>query len=155
MTMTSRCVRPSSVTNLSRLFDEFFNDSLAFNGAQAVSPTSLPLAMDISEDATQYIVRASLPGYTREEVDVQAHDGVLTIKAGKVVEKTEATPEAAEQQPTERFLRRERYSGRVARSVTLPENFNPDRIAAELKDGVLTIRLPKAEHVLPRKISVN
>lgn len=162
MNIISRCVRPSPVSDLGRLFDEFFAEPLLLKQSQALPPVHSPLAMDISEDDAQYIVRANLPGFTKEQVEVEAHDGVLTIRAGRSEEHIEEEPADGEKtngkaQPrtTERILRRERHTGMVTRSITLPEAFEQGRTTAELKDGVLTVTLPKTVNAAPRRISVN
>ena len=91
------------------------------------------------------IVRASLPGFTRENIDVEIHDGVLTIKA----ERTDETEERGEN-----YFQRERRIGAVARSIALPSVVDDTQTAAELKDGVLTLRIPKSEKALPKKVKI-
>jgi HSP20 family protein len=54
-----------------------------------------------------------------------------------------------------KYHRREREAGNFSRMITLPTEIDPDRIEARLKDGILTIRVPKAEAVKPRQISIN
>jgi HSP20 family protein len=103
------------------------------------------LALDLSENETHVIVRASLPGFTREDIDVEVHDGVLTIKA---------THREESEESKERFYRRERRVSSLSRRVALPSLVREKDAAAELKDGVLTLRLPKTEQATPRKIRI-
>jgi len=120
----------------------FMNDPL-FTDPQSVNTGNL--ALDVSEDEKTVIVRASLPGFTRENIDVEIHDGVLTIKA----ERTDETEERGEN-----YFQRERRIGAVARSIALPSVVDDTQTAAELKDGVLTLRIPKSEKALPKKVKI-
>lgn len=104
------------------------------------------LALDVSEDDTSVIVRASLPGFRREDVHVELHDGVLTITAEHAEEKEEKS---------ERYFRRERRVGSLSRRVALPGVIGEDGADAKLTDGVLEVRVPKAQKESPRKIAVN
>lgn len=98
-------------------------------------------ALNLWEDAERFIVEAELPGVKPEAVDVQVVDGALTLKA---VRENEAAA----------FLRRERMSGAFARTIELPAGVDAERVEASLRDGVLTIILPKAEAAKPRRIPV-
>lgn len=126
---------------VSRLLSEPF---FVAPGAEAIEEGAL--ALDVSEDEKNVIVRASLPGFTRQDVQVEVHDNVLVIKA----EHTEQKEEKGE-----RFYRKERRTGSLSRRIALPSVVNESEAAAELKDGVLTLRLPKARPETPRRITVN
>ena len=132
----------SPITGLLDMFqtDPFFNFEIKPGEHEG------NLALDVSEQDNHVIVRASLPGFSKEQVDVQVHDGVLTIKA-----------EYDEQQETteEKFYRRERRTGSMARSITLPGIGADADATAELADGVLTVRIPQAAEARPRKIAIN
>ena len=104
------------------------------------------LPVDISETDGEIIVRASLPGYLRDDIDVQLHQGVLTIKANL------SWPE---EMSNERFHRRERALGPVSRRVALPGLLYESKVRAELKDGVLTLRIPIPEQAKPKRIQIN
>ena len=116
----------------------FFSTTLA----QARDRSTLPL--DISETADQIVVRASLPGFARENVNIQVEDGVLTITATR--------PPVADS--AEQYHRRERLVGTVSRVVRLSPEVDDAAIKAELKDGELTLRLPKVPQAQPRKIDI-
>jgi len=103
------------------------------------------LALDVAEGDGEIVVTASLPGFKKEDVDVQIHDGVLTIKA-KHVEESETR--------TEKYYRRERRVGSLSRRVALPGVVSAAEAKAELKDGVLTLRIPQAEASRPKQIQV-
>jgi HSP20 family protein len=131
---------------LSRFFSTMLNDPF-FAEAQPmrafVEEGTLPL--DISEDDSSVIVRASLPGFSKEDVEIEVHDGVLSIKAQHTEEKEEKG---------ERFYRKERRFGSVSRRVALPTTVVEDRSKADLKDGVLTLRLAKVPAEQPKKIRI-
>jgi HSP20 family protein len=103
------------------------------------------LALDIAESEGELIVRASVPGFAREDIDVQIHEGVLSIKA-EHTEDAETTDE--------RFYRRERRVGSVSRTVALPGDLTVVESRAELADGVLTLRIPQAEASRPKQIPI-
>jgi HSP20 family protein len=128
------------LATMSRLVNDLFGEQAGANGLEEGT-----LALDVSEDDSDVIVRASLPGFAKDDIDVQVHSGVLTIKAEQTVES---------ETKDERFYRRERRSGSVSRRVALPSNVQEDQASAELRDGVLTLRLPKVEKETPRKITI-
>ena len=104
------------------------------------------LAVDVVEGEGEVIVRASLPGFKKEDIDIQIHNGVLFIKAEWSEEKeTEA----------ERFYRRERWVGSLSRRIALPDVVSGADAHAEVRDGVLTVRIPQAEAARSRQIHVN
>lgn len=105
------------------------------------------LAVDVSEAHDgETIVRASLPGFAKEDVHVSVHNGVLDIKA----EHREET-----EQRDEKFYRRERRIGSVSRRVALPGNPKEDDVQATLTDGVLTVRVRPSTESGPRRISIS
>ncbi|MEE9274999.1 MAG: Hsp20/alpha crystallin family protein [bacterium] len=127
----------SFLSNWNRLLD----------GAPSYSAfeTGWKLPLDISQTDSEVIVRAAVPGYAKEEVDIEVHEGVLTIKAEKA--------EGAEEEG-ERFYHRERRSGAVSRRVSLSDAVDEAGARATLKDGVLTVRLPLSEEEKPRKVAI-
>lgn len=131
---------------INRLFnDPFFTNDFLGGQELATELEDVALPLDISEDEKALIVRASLPGFKKEDVDIEVHDGVLTIK-GTHTEQAEATKE--------NFLRRERHTRSVQRRVALPNTVEGAQVDAELKDGVLTLRLPKTPEAQPKKIAI-
>lgn len=104
------------------------------------------LAVDISEGREgETIVRASLPGFNKDEVKVSIHEGVLEIKA-EHAEEAETTDE--------KFYRKERRWGAMSRRIALPGQAAEDGVSAELKDGVLTVKVQPAKGSQPRAIEV-
>ena len=103
-------------------------------------------AVDLYEDKDSFTVKAELPGLKREDIDVSLNDGNLVISGER---KTEQKFDEAE---THRV---ERYYGRFSRSIVLPTSVKADKIAAQYKDGVLTVTLPKSEEAKPKQIEIN
>ncbi len=111
------------------------------------APTAGGPALDILEKPESYIVRAALPGWKPDDVDITFEDGVLTMK-GEVNENTEQNDENT------RWHRREIRHVSFARSITLPTQVEPDKANASFENGVLTLTLPKAEAVKPKQIKI-
>jgi HSP20 family protein len=111
------------------------------------SSTELIPRMDVSETDGEIEVRTDLPGFKPEEVNIEIHDNYLTISGSHSEEQKEEDKER-------RYHRIERRSGSFSRSVALPCAVKQDAVDAELKEGVLRIRLPKSEEARSRKIPV-
>lgn len=127
---------------VNRVFDEPFV-LLRSNGGAGVDEGTL--ALDVSENDQAVIVRASLPGFRKEDVTVEVHDGVLTINAKQ---------EEVKEEKTERFYRKERRIGSMSRRIALPAPVVDEDSHAELRDGVLTVRIPKSAKASPRRVQI-
>ena len=125
---------------MDRLFDEMLETS---GYSERASAWALPLDVAESEDA--FILKASLPGINPDDLDITLTDNVLTIK-GEIKEEKE-TEEA-------QWHLRERRFGMFQRSITLPTPVDANNIDATYQDGVLTLTVPKAEEIKPKKIAV-
>ena len=101
--------------------------------------------VDIVEDDKQYLIKAELPEVKKDDVKVTVQDGVLTITGDRTLEKEEKG---------KKYHRVERAYGRFARSFTLPEDADGNKVAAEFKDGVLKVHLPKSERAQTKSIEV-
>ncbi|MGB5265388.1 MAG: Hsp20/alpha crystallin family protein [Polyangiales bacterium] len=131
-------VRWDPFEEMNRLHDHFL-------GGRGLAKQAFQIAVDIREEADAFYVDAEVPGLTADEVKVDVENKVLTLSGERKVEKEE----------TEGSYRRvERQYGSFTRSFSLPETVDADHISADLKDGVLELRLPKKEAPTPRKISV-
>jgi HSP20 family protein len=106
-------------------------------------PTFLP-AVDIFESEREITLLADMPGVMAKELSIDLRESVLTIE-GHV-----EPPES----PSETDLLREYRTGNYFRQFTLSELIDQAKIEAEMKDGVLRLRLPKVEEAKPRKIAV-
>ena len=94
----------------------------------------------------ELVLKAELPDLTREDIDITVDKGTLTIKGEK-----KFSSEVKEEQ----FRRIERQYGAFSRSFSLPPSVDPSRVAAEYKNGVLTVKLPMREESKPRQIKVD
>lgn len=94
----------------------------------------------------ELVLKAELPDMTREDIDVTVDNGTLTIKGDKKL-----SSEVKEEQ----FHRIERRYGSFSRSFSLPPTVDPSRVAAEYRNGVLTVKLPMREEAKPRQIKVD
>jgi HSP20 family protein len=104
-------------------------------------------AVDIYEtEAHDLVVRAELPGMGREDIEVSVENSTLILKGEKKLD--EAVKE-------ENYRRIERTYGTFHRSFTLPNTVDTNRISAEFKNGVLTVKLPFREEAKPRAITVD
>ena len=123
---------------LARIFDE---------GEEGWLGGALVPSVDLAETDDEVEVRMDLPGMKPEEIDIQVHNNVLTIK-GERKEETE------EKERT--YHRVERRSGSFARSVSLPSVVDENKVDAHYKDGVLCVSLPKtklpATYAFPKSV---
>ena len=102
-------------------------------------------AMDVMETEEEFQIRAELPGVEKEEVKLSVEEGVLTISGHRQQEKEEKG---------KRYHKIERAYGSFARSFTVPAAVDEQKVTAEFKNGVLTVRLPKSEKARPKSIEV-
>lgn len=102
-----------------------------------------PLDIRVADD--NYYLEAFLPGVVAEDLDVQIENNIVTIKGEIKIERSE----------DDRYLMKERPAGVFQRSIELPDDVDADHVDAELKNGVLTLRLPKSELSKPRKITIS
>ncbi len=100
-----------------------------------------PIDMDEYED--KVVIEAEMPGFTKDEIEVTVENDVLTITAERKAAESDG----------KKHLNERRYT-RVERSVALPATVDEEKISGNLKDGVLTLRLPKTEKQRPRRIQI-
>jgi len=130
-----------------RLVDDLLNDARPWlTSGGASEARGFGLALDVEENADAYIVRANLPGISQDDISVNIHEDVLSISAETAAENRDETS---------KMLIRERRFGKLSRSLRFPSNVDGDAVQASYENGVLSITLPKAEHVKPRQIPVN
>jgi HSP20 family protein len=94
----------------------------------------------------ELVIKAEVPGMNREDLDITVENFTLTIRGEKKAEQTIKD---------EQFHRVERSYGTFTRSFALPNTVDPNRVEADYKDGVLSIKLPLREEAKPRQIKVN
>jgi HSP20 family protein len=108
-------------------------------------PAPLSPAVDLAEDDKSYVVTVELPGVKKEDVTVEVHEDVLTIRGEKKSEREEKK---------DRSHWVERTYGSFSRAFTLPPTAVADSLNARFADGVLTIEIPKKEAAKARQISI-
>jgi HSP20 family protein len=133
------------IMSLRSAMDRFFDEPF-FAPRGEWQPFSGELALDVAETEDDFVVKASLPGFNPDDLDITYAGRTLTIKGEY---KTE------EEKSDVKFHLRERRYGSFARSVTLPAPVNPDAIEARYEAGVLTLTLPKTEEIKPKRIAVS
>lgn len=139
MTTLTRWEPFREMANLSRMMDRFFDEPFGEMPVLWRRGDGYNLALDVAEQEDKYIVKASVPGIKPEDVEITLTDNVLTIK-GETKE--------------ENYHLRERRFGSFMRSIALPNSVDADKIEAVNEHGVLTLTLPKAEAVKPKRIEV-
>ena len=127
-----------------RKFDDVFNRFWQ-SAAGANTPEAWSIPLDVIRSGDDIVVKASLPGVKKDDVEVTIEDDVLTIRA-------EAAEESEHQESG--YLLRERRSGAFYRAVRLPETVDSENASSAYGDGILTIRLPKREEKKARKLTV-
>lgn len=135
--MTREIIRFTPATDIDRFFNEGFFPFTAQNFAPAI---------DVYQDNDALIVETSLPGIDPDKVDISVENDVLTI-SGETKEKKEVKRED--------YYRKEIRQGSFSRSVILPVAVKGQEAIAEYDNGMLSIRLPKAEEAKPKKITVS
>jgi HSP20 family protein len=132
-------VRWDPFEEMNRLHDHFFS-------GRGLARQAFQVAVDIREEGDAFYVDADVPGLSVEDIKVDIEKNILTLSGERKVEKEETK---------NNYRRVERQYGSFTRSFSLPETVDTENISADLKDGVLELRLPKKEAPSPKKISVN
>ncbi len=134
----------TSASHLRRGVDDVFNNVFAawpFEGRTGMR--RFP-ALNIWEDEEKLYAEAELPGLSMNDVEVLVVGDELTIKGHR----------KAHEGQSQTYHRQERGTGEFSRTIVLPYPVNQDKVDATLRDGVLTLTMPKAEAARPRKITV-
>ena len=124
------------------LFDEFFNgafDRDFFNSERELYGKHAKNLMktDVHEGKENYRISIDLPGFKKDEVNVELKNGYLTVSAAKGLDKEEENREG-------RYIRQERYAGACSRSFYVG-NVSPDEVKCKYDSGVLTLTLPRKD----------
>jgi HSP20 family protein len=128
---------------MNKLFDDFLDRPLMrTEWSEGVWNPSV----DISETKDNVIIKAEIPGLSKEDVKISMQDNMLTLTGEKKQEKEEKEAN---------YHRVERSYGAFSRSFALPTSVKSDKIKATYKDGVLFITLPKTEEVKPKEIPIS
>jgi HSP20 family protein len=103
-------------------------------------------AVDVLDEKNKLTVKAELPGFKREDINVSLHENNLVITGERRCE---------DEQREGEFYRCERYYGKFHREVSLPSMVDAEKIDAKYRDGVLTVTLPKSEKAKGKEIQVS
>ncbi|MGD8926077.1 MAG: Hsp20/alpha crystallin family protein [Thioalkalispiraceae bacterium] len=131
----------SLLNQLSKELDRSFRGSESSD----VATSDWTPAVDIKENADNFVIVADIPGVDPKDIEVHMENGVLSIKGEREAEKKEEK---------EGYKRVERSYGSFYRRFSMPETADPNKINAKSKNGVLEITIPKQEKEQPRKIEV-
>ena len=130
--------------NVRSIFNDLFDGNFDRSWAQSSISKWYP-AVDVLEGKDSYLIRAELPGMKREDIKVEVKDGTLVLSGER---KSEKPAEGVE------YRHVERVNAKFWRSFSLPDTVKHDGIEATYKEGVLEVRVPKAEEAKPRQIEV-
>jgi HSP20 family protein len=145
MTLLRRSGQFGDLVSLRQAMDRLLEDSF-------VSPRTWGLGdehvvpMDVYASDDEIVVEAVLPGVKPEDVDITVEGSTLTISGD-----TSAADTGREGSLVLQEIRR----GRFMRTLSLPAGLEPDKATATFEDGVLTLRIPKAEELKPRQIKIS
>lgn len=123
-------------TELDQFFASSFPELLGWRPRTTTMSGSIPL--DLFEDKEKRVVRMELPGFRREDVQLELENAVLSVNAKR-----------------EKDEEKGREAMELQRTVTVGDDINHDAITAKLEDGLLTVTLPKKEQAKPRAITVS
>lgn len=125
------------------LFDDFMND-FAFPSFPDVDKELYGkhaknlMKTDVKDADGAYVVDMDLPGFKKDEIQIQLENGYLTVSAAKGLDKDEENKK-------EKYVRRERYAGSVSRSFYVGEHVTENDIHPKYENGILTFQVPKEE----------
>ena len=136
----------SAFSELERMRQDMDRLTEGLGGRSSGLPTAgvFPL-VNLTEDKDGYYIRAELPGLKADELNISATGNTFSISGQRKI--------ASEGQDI-RYHRREREAGSFSRIISLPGEVDADKVEAKLKDGILTVHIPKAEAVKPKQIAV-
>ena len=135
------------------LFDDFFSDPFGMMAPQGRDPlygkhAKNLMKTDVRETEDSYELDIDLPGFKKDEVNIELKNGCLTIQAAKGLDKEE-------QDKKGKYIRQERYAGSCSRSFYVGEDVEADQISAKFESGILQISVPKAAKKLPKNSSIS
>jgi HSP20 family protein len=126
--------------DVNRLFDGFLGNWQGMEGSTVLAPP-----MDVEETAEEFVVRADLPGVSQKDVKVSLMGDTLTIRGSRNDERKDEKGN---------FHRTERIHGSFERTITVETPVKNDGVTAQVRDGVLEVRVPKSDQAKLREIEV-
>jgi HSP20 family protein len=118
-----------------------------FRGDWSGAPSGLEFTprFDVKDTKDAYVIKADLPGVKEEDVEVSLNGSLLTISGKR---------EEEHREEGDSYYAMERSSGSFARSFTMPQGIDGNDVSAELKNGVLSVRIPKKPEAQPKRIAI-
>ena len=129
---------------MNRIFNEFFRGGNGEEAGSGLSTWTPPV--DIHETDDALVIKAELPGISKDDVSIDVHQNTLTLRGQR---KHEAEVKQ------DNYHRMERAYGTFQRSFVLPTMIDQEKVQATFKDGVPELHLPKLESAKPRRIAIN
>jgi len=126
--------------NINRLF------SLSLGRKGAGEPTAWNPSMDVYREGDNYILKTELPGIKKEDLEITIQDNIVTLK-GEKKDKRETKEDD--------YYFSERCFGSFQRAIELPAAIDRSKVKANVKDGILEVRLPLAEEAVPKQIKID
>jgi HSP20 family protein len=130
--------------DMNRLFSQFFREGDDEEGTWLTGAWAPPV--DIHETDEALILKAELPGFSKDDVHVDLHNNRLTLR-GERKHETEVKEE--------QYHPRERAYGSFQRTFQLPTTIDQDKVKASFQNGILELRLPKSEAAKPKRIAIS
>ena len=137
-----------------RVTDPTFGDSIESAFRRFLSPVTfdadtpeLQIRLDVSEKENAYEIKADLPGFKKEDINIRVDGNVVQIDA-------EVNREKETRGNGGKVLRSERYWGNISRTFSLAQDVDDSKVVAKYTDGVLTLELPKKASAASKKIAV-
>jgi HSP20 family protein len=157
MTIVRRNSPFGELMSLRSAMDRLFEDSFVRPQLWTGGPDgggSVP--MDVSTTADELVIHASMPGWRPEDVEIAVEGRTLTISGQTRQEREDTAGDHGDGQGSGHgYLVREIRRDSFSRSLTLPESLEPDKATAAFENGILTLRIPKAEQAKPRQIRIS
>ena len=135
------------------LFDDFFSDPFGMMVSQGRDPlygkhAKNLMKTDVRETENSYELDVDLPGFTKDEVNVELKNGYLTIQAAKGLDKDQTDKKG-------KYIRQERCAGACSRTFYVGDGVEPEDVTARFENGILQLSIPKeAKKQLPKNTSV-
>ncbi|CCC39862.1 Hsp20/alpha crystallin family protein [Haloquadratum walsbyi] len=134
--------RQNPFRELERLFEQMHKNveeaatQLTAESSTGITPTGT-IRVDLEDRETAFVVTAELPGFNREDIDVQLTNQILQIRANQESEMGSNSDSG--------YIRQERYHASVSRSIRLPKSVDPNEVTAKYNNGILSIEMAKKD----------
>ena len=148
MTKIVRFSPRADLDRMQREFDRLFGNFFPVRGTTDYSDQGASWAprLDVIQTEDAFLFEFDVPGVSKEDITINLHDGVLNVSGERM---------SRELGENDEVVRVERFTGHFYRSFSIPSAIEESKIEANFENGVLSIRLPKAEDSKPRKISIS